>query len=180
MKGWYWTPAQSRSLEAEMFRTRDAGLFRRLLALWHVARGHSVEEVAQWLRVDRSSICRWMERFASTGNPKILEDRRGQRHAPDWEEDCEALLESALAQTPIQMGYPATQWTVPVLQAFLATYLPEWTLSTDTVRRHLRALGYVWKRFRYVLAPDPEVEKKTLPPAPDSSFAPGNRPVGRG
>jgi transposase len=63
MNGWYWTPAQARALEAEMSRTHDAGLFRRLLALWHVEKGRSIKEVASWLHVDRSSVYRWMERF---------------------------------------------------------------------------------------------------------------------
>jgi transposase len=33
--------------------------------------------------------------------------------------------------------------------------------SEDAIRDELHRLGYVWKRPRYVLDPDPEVEKKT-------------------
>jgi len=180
MKGWYWTPAQSRALEAELLRTHDAGLFRRLLALWHLEQGRSVEEVAKWLRVDRSSVYRWMERFVTTGKPQALKDRRGQAHYSDWDQDCQGLLESAMLRRPRELGYPANQWTVPVLQAFLAVYLCECEFSEDTVWRHLKALGYVWKRYRYTLPPDPEAEKKTPDPAADPGVAATNGPVGAG
>ena len=36
----------------------------------------------------------------------------------------------------------------------------ELSLSAATIRRHLHELGYVWKRPRYVLPPDPQQEKK--------------------
>jgi transposase len=39
------------------------------------------------------------------------------------------------------------------------------TYSRSTLWRALRSLDDIWKRPRYVLAPDPEREKKT----PDSS-----------
>jgi transposase len=180
MKGWYWTPAQSRVLEAALSRTHDAGLFRRLLALWHVERGQPVDEVAKWLRVDRSSIYRWMERFAATGQPEALADQRGQMHYSVWDEDCQGLLESAMLYRPRDLGYPANQWTAPALQDFVAACRCECEFCLETVRRGLKALGYVWKRFRYVLPPDPEAEKKTSDSAPDPGFAAPNGPVGRG
>jgi hypothetical protein len=62
------------------------------------------------------------------------------------------------------MGYDAVNWTVPLLQEHLRTCAGRW-LSDDTIRRELDRLGYTWKRFRYVLPPDPEREKKTRHPA---------------
>jgi hypothetical protein len=59
-----------------------------------------------------------------------------------------------LDQPPDHFGYQATGWTVPLLQSHLA----HWDLtdfSDASLRRQLHALGYVWKRPRYVLAPDP-------------------------
>jgi transposase len=59
-----------------------------------------------------------------------------------------------LDQPPDRFGYSATGWTVPLLQSHLA----RWDLDgfcDATVRRQLHALGYVWKRPRYVLDPDP-------------------------
>ena len=124
-----------------MSRTTDAGLFRRLLALWHVGQGRSVDEVAHWLRTDRSSVYRWLERFGATGKPEALKDHRGQAHYSAWDEDCDGLLESALRLRPRDLGYPANQWTARVLQAFLAVYLCECDFSIETVRRRVKALG---------------------------------------
>jgi transposase len=145
-----------------------------------MGQGLSADEVAQLLHVDRRSVYRWMERFVATGDAEALEDGRVQGALPKWDQDCDSLLETALAQTPAQLGYPANRWTVPVLQAFLAVYHPECALSAATVRRRLRALGYVWKRFRYVLAPDPEAEKKTPNPGGHPGFAAPYGPVDRG
>ena len=57
-------------------------------------------------------------------------------------------------QPPDHFGYPATGWTVPLLQSHLAHWALT-DLSDATLRRQFHALGYVWKRPRYVLDPDP-------------------------
>src|SRR5262249_1730947 len=41
-------------------------------------------------------------------------------------------------------------------------------------------LGYVWKRPRYVLDPDPELEKKTADPPHHPAAATPDRAAGRG
>ena len=67
--------------------------------------------------------------------------------------------------------------TVPLLQAHLQRCGGR-RLSEDTIRRQLDRLGYVWKRFRYVLPPDPEREKKTRHPAAAAGLAAAQRQVG--
>jgi transposase len=180
MKDWHLTPAQRGMLERELAHTRDAGLFRRLLALLQVDQGQSVVQAARLVRANRRSVHRWMERFASEHKPSALEDHRGQGQPPNWSEDLESLVESALAQAPRELGYPANSWTVPLLQAFLSVYHPQQEVSLSTLRRRLRELGYVWKRFRYVLAPDPEAEKKTPDFAANTGFARAHRAAGGG
>lgn len=170
MQGWYWTPQQRQALENEL-RTRDAGLQRRLLALWHLDQGHSVAEVAEWLLVDRSSVYRWVERFAATGKVEALEDQRDRGAPLHWDKQCQRLLERALDRIPLQLGYPANRWNVPVLQAFLEVFRPPCTLSVSTVRRRLKALEYAWKRLRHTLPPDPETEKKRPAASPNSRLA---------
>ncbi|HTU18301.1 MAG TPA: hypothetical protein VMG10_09610 [Gemmataceae bacterium] len=68
-------------------------------------------------------------------------------------------------------------WAVPLLQEHLFQHGGRW-LSDDTIRRELDRLGYVWKRFRHVLPPDPEREKKTRHPAAAARFAAPQRQVG--
>lgn len=171
MRGLYWTPEQRQELEGKLNQTNDAALFRRLVALLEVDEGCSISQVARQLRVSRRSIHRWMERFASQRRVQALEHQPGQGRPLKWNKDCESLIESALAQPPVQMGYRANGWTLPLLQAFLSDYLPEQKVSISSLRRRLREMGYVWKRFRYSLVPDPEEEKKTRNPGQDSLFA---------
>jgi len=162
MKGEYWTEAQRQELEASLVSVNTVRMFRRLLALLEVDQGRSVRDLAQELQIDRRSIYRWIERFGAEGKPGALEDRPVSGRPPKWNEQLEDWLQSALARPPLEIGYPANTWTVPLLQGFLGFHLPQPEISTRTVRRHLKELGYVWKRFRYVLTPDPEGEKKRL------------------
>jgi transposase len=179
MKGWHFTPAQRKALQRELTRTHDAGVFRRSLALLEADQGRSIAEVARLVRVTRPSIYRWLRRFAAGCAVAALEDRRSQRRPANWNEDLTGLVESALAQSPLQLGYPAANtWTVPLLQAFLEVYLPEQKVSISTLRRCMKDLGYVWKRWRYVLTPDPEEEKKTPDFAPNPGFAHRHRTPG--
>lgn len=180
MKGWYWTAAQRQTLEKALTETRAVVLYRRALALLLVDQGHSVTEVAQWLRVDRSSVHRWIQQFGAAHSAAALKDRRGQAHPPRRSEEVADLVAAALAQSPSQLGYPANSWTVPLLQAFLAVYHPEREISLSTLRRHMRSAGYVWKRFRYVLRPDPEEEKKTPDFAANTGFAHLHHALGGG
>src|SRR5947209_16200408 len=96
--------------------------------------------------------------------PTALADDDRQGRPRILTEDTEDLLRLLLTCSPQDLGYPATSWTVPLLQQELESDLGR-RPSDDTVRRGLHQLGYVWKRPRYVLAPDPEREKKTAHPA---------------
>lgn len=179
MQGWFWTPAQRHTLEAALTRTHDVALFRRVMALLQVDQGQPVAQVAHELQVGRRSIYRWMEHFAATHQVEILGQQPGQGRPSNWDTEFDELLEAALDQLPLHLGYPANTWTVPLLQSFLTEHLPDQPVSETSLRRHLKALGYVWKRYRYVLAPDPQAEKKTPYFGPNSGFAARKRPPGR-
>jgi transposase len=176
MRAWRLTAAQRRKLERELTRTRDADLFRRILALLEVDAGCPLGEVAQRLRVDRRSVQRWIARYRRQANVEALRHRPGQGRPRRWDPALEARLELALSQRPTDFGYVGTGWTVPLLQQWLAEDRPGRRLSAATLRRRLRERDYVWKRFRYVLSPDPEREKKT----PDPGFGPAHRALGPG
>src|SRR5215210_6541074 len=160
MIGWPLKAAQRRALERELHGTLDAALLRRVLALLEVDAGSGVAEAARQLQVDRRTVYRWLECFAMNGRIESLSRKPRPGRPMQWDEELEALLASALAQRPADFGYVATAWSVPLLQQVLSALGQE--LSATTLRRRLHELGYVWKRFRYVLAPDPELEKKTL------------------
>jgi transposase len=159
--------------------THDAALFRRILALLQVDLGEPISEVARLLHVNRRSVYRWMQRFTASHQIESLERQPGQGRPLEWNEDLAGLLESAMKQPPVELGYPANGWTAPLLEAFLSIHFPDLAISAHTVRRRLKDLGYVWKHGRYVLPPDPEEEKKTLDFAPNTRFACGEPNFGR-
>jgi hypothetical protein len=74
-----------------------------------------------------------------------------------WSEGLTGQLQATLAHRPGGLGQLAMNWTVPLLKVALSVRPP---LSAATLRRRLLTLGYIWKRFRYGLAHDPEREKK--------------------
>jgi transposase len=132
------------------------------------------------LRVDRRSVQRWIAQYRSQSDVEMLRHQPGQGRPRRWDQALEARLEVALSQRPMDFGYVGTGWTVPLLQQWLAGDRPGPPLSVATLRRRLWERDYVWKRFRYVLNPDPEREKKTPDPPPDPGLGPTHRALGPG
>jgi transposase len=134
------------------------------LALLELDRGRSVAAVADLLRVTRQSVYNWARSFAACPDPAILQDQYGIGRPSVWTEELQTLLLSSFEHRPDELGYAGLNGTVPLLREHLYRWDGRW-LSDDTIRRELDRLGYVWKRFRYVLPPDPQREKKTRHPA---------------
>jgi transposase len=172
----YW---QRRRLRQQPKTARDARTYRRTLAVLELDRGRPAADIAEMLGVTRQSVHNRAADFARDPQPSALVDEERSGRPPVLAELTESTSRSLMPRSPQDLGYPDTDWTVPLLQRELersAGLLP----SDETVRRALHRLGHVWKRPRYVLDPDPEREKKT----PDSAAnrgpsAPKRRP-GRG
>src|ERR1051325_3695189 len=75
------TPIQRCRLEQQLRATRDAGVFRRTLAILEVANGRSVAEIARLLRTSRPSVYQWLDCFRTAPEPSSLADHRGGNHA---------------------------------------------------------------------------------------------------
>jgi transposase len=166
------TPWQRRRLRRQLAEARDARLFRRTLAVLEFARGRTAADIARMLGVTRQSVYNWVEAYAQALDPASLRDQAGSGRRPLLDEDHEHLLESLLAVSPQEVGYPHVGWTVPLLQEALHIATGQ-RVSDDTLRRTLHRLDYAWKRPRYDLEPDPLREKKT----PDSPADPGAAPA---
>jgi transposase len=169
MSGLRLTSSQRRGLERQLRATHDAGLYRRTLAILEAADGRPIAEVARVLRTSRVSIYHWIASYEHARDPACLADSRGGNHPSVWSEALQAVLAASLGRPPERYGYQAVEWTVPLLQEHLACWGGE-RPSATSIRRQLHELGYVWKRPRYVLDPDPQREKKTADP-------PGGRAV---
>ena len=171
------TPSQRRELRDQLRRAEGASYYRRLLALLELDRGKSVAEVAEALRVTRQAVYNWARAFAACPDPATLDDHYGVGRPTAWTEDLRALLLASLGRRPDELGYAGVNWTAPLLQEHLGRCGGR-RLSEDTIRRQLGRLGYVWKRFRHVLPPDPQREKKTRHPAAAAGPAAAPRPAG--
>ncbi len=160
------TDAQRRRLEQQLRATADAGLFRRTFAVLEAAAGRPIAEIARLLRTSRVSVYHWIAWYEQTRDPAALADQRGGNHPSLWTEELQAALAAALQRRPEEFGYRAVEWTVPLLREHLERWRKQ-GLSETSVRREMHDLGYVWKRPRYVLDPDPERDKKTPHPPGD-------------
>jgi transposase len=179
MAGLRLTARQRERLRRQLVETRDLRTYRRTLALLEADRGRAVAAIAQMLGVSRQTVHNWLATFAQTPSPAALVDapRSGRPRLLD-EEDIN-LLYVLLGLSPQHFGFPEVDWTVPRLCEALERGTGR-QASYATVRRQLWELNYVWKRPRYVLAPDPEREKKTADQAANPGPAQAQRGAGPG
>jgi transposase len=175
------TAWQRRRLQRQLRATRDARLFRRALAVLEVARGEPVASTARRLGVTPRAVYHWLGTYAQAHDPAALRDSdRPGRPALLTAADRELLRELLLGWSPQDLGYFATDWTVPLLQEHLARCTGR-RPSDDTIRRELERQGFVWKRCRYALDPDPQLGgKKATPAQAYPALAAPQRPAGRG
>lgn len=164
------TPYQRRQLRAELPQAQSVPHYQRVLALLELDRGELVAVVARRLGVTRQAVYHWAQAFEASPRLATLRDHYGIGRPSLWTDDLHALLRSALRRRPAAFGYAVPNWTVPLLRDLLA-HQGGARLSDDTIRRQLHDWGYVWKRYRYVLPPDPEREKKTRHSAAFAGFA---------
>jgi transposase len=154
------TASQRRKIRTRLRQTHDVRLYRRLLAVLEFDRGTSVSAIAELLGVSCQSVYNWIARFEQGVDGCELSDAPRSGRPTRAGEVTNVSLRTLLMLPPEWFGYYPTHWTVPLLNSQLRQNSGE-QYSSDTIRRRLHELGYVWKRPRYVLAPDPEREKKT-------------------
>jgi transposase len=178
MNGIHLTAKEQQLLEQTLHTTHDARLYRRTLALLECSRGRQVKDVAQALGVTRQSVHNWAVRFQQQHSALALTDgpRPGRpRHADDR---VETLLRALLAISPERCGYQAKYWTAPLLCDQVRKNLHV-ECCDFTLRLCLKRMGYRWKRPRYVLAPDPQREKKNPDSTDSAALTEAQRHSGR-
>ena len=173
------TSWQRQRLCQQLATAHDTRLYRRTLAVLEFDRGRAAGDIARMLGVTRQSVYNWVGAYSQAHRPAALADEAREGRPPLLGEDDRALLRALLADSPQDLGYPHTGWTVPLLQEVYESGLGR-RHSADTFRRALRRMGYVWKRPRYVLAPDPRREKKKPHPAAGAGAAPRQCRAGAG
>lgn len=159
----------------------DPRVRHRADALLLVANGRSFNQAAAQLGACPKRLRRWSERVLAEG-PSGLADRPRRGRPPKLDAPACALLETALAASPLDYGYPVTIWTVADLHNLLIQQ--GYHIGLTTVYRTLARLGYRYRRPRHdlthrqdadavasakhVLA---ELQKRGLLPALDSDLS---------
>ncbi len=140
--------ADRRQLLRALDGVDDVRLYRRLQALVEIADGDSITAVARRLRVERSTVHRWIERYRAERQPQQLRDAARSGRPRSGPQLSDARLKQLLTSEPCTCGYDTNAWTAPVLTAYLRGQ--GIAISERTLRRRIHEARFRWKRPRYV------------------------------
>lgn len=132
--------------------THDAKRLRRIQGLLAVGQGGSPTAVARRLRIGRSTLYDWIDRFRELRSNLDSSTRSLPRSGrPISQRRCvqERVVE-LLAKRPADFGFRHICWTKPLFQEQLRR--EGLKTSQATIGRALHDAGFRWKRPRYVLA----------------------------
>lgn len=114
-------------------------------------RGDTITQIASYTGRSAASISRDFDRWQARGMAGLA-DGTAPGNPPRVTAAAKAFLRERLGE--------ARTWTAGQLAEAVATHFAI-EVSAEAIRQHLHALGYHWKRTRYVPAkpPDPERER---------------------
>ena len=121
----------------------DPRVRHRADVLLFVAHGRSVAEAAHNTGCCTKRIRVWRRRFLTEGR-QGLADRPRPGRPPLLDTQARQEIETALAASPLDYGYPVTTWTVADLADLLAQR--GWMVSRATVWRCLQRMDYRYRR----------------------------------
>ena len=138
----------------------DVRTYRRLQAVLCMAEGRPASEAAALTGMARFTVYEQVRRYVRRRRVEDLADapRSGRPSAAVAISDARIVRE--FKKDPMDLGYKATTWTVPLLAEHLRRryHCP---ITRRTLRRRMKALGLVWKRPRHLYQdPDPPVAQK--------------------
>lgn len=127
----------------------------KALALYNLALGRTLQEVAAMCAVHRHAVSRWAARYQQEGLGGLLvKEGRGARSQVDPQE-----VEHYLRQSPRTFGVMQERWTLAALRQTVPSLGR--LSSLRSVQYILARLGYSYKRGQpAVHSPDPEYAKK--------------------
>jgi transposase len=123
-------------------------------------RGRSVPQIAALHGCGRDVVRGWLHRYRARGVAGLHDLPRSGR--PPEGRLARQIVDAQASQPPRCAGLVQSCWTVALLAAFLAMRFGL-LLSAATVRRHLKAAGWRWRRPR--LAPASALPDKRDPAA---------------
>lgn len=108
------------------------------------AQGLSVPQSAKRLERDEQTVRVWLKAYQHEGID-ALDNAPKSGRPPIKGQALDQHLETLLEQSPGEVGYLEAGWTVDLIRDYLAKR--QLDVSDSTVRRHLQAGGWVYKRF---------------------------------
>ena len=152
--------AHERAALTELYKTSPVTeLVHRSHAILLSADGWRATRIAELLRVDQSTVHRWLDRFEADGLAGLSTEWSDGR-PPAWDESYEWLLVETVRHDPRWYGLEQSLWTC----SLLAGYLAEMTgirLSAERVRVLLHQHGIRLKQPTPVVhSRDPQYHPK--------------------
>lgn len=138
--------------------TRDARTARRAHVVLLLAEGLTYREIMELVFCSPGFISDIVRDFRDGGVAAVL--REAEDEAPSLPAWSALLQEWLLHRTPQDFGFFRSRWSCATLAEALA-WETGLRVSAETVRRTLKAAGFVWRRPRPVVGPeDPEYAEK--------------------
>ncbi len=116
-------------------------------------RGYSPPQIAELFNYTEETVRNWLKRYQQKDLPGLIDEPRQGR--PPIDPLLDAVVEAQISQSPRCFGYLRTFWTILALTGHLASYL-KISVSSATVRRAVKNIGYTWRRPR--LSPAQKVD----------------------
>ena len=153
------TPRQEAALRSLYRRTTNADVRSRCQMILLSAQGHSAIEIARLTFFDQDTVLFWFDRYEADGVDG-LQDRPRSGRPPKMTKSSRDDLQQAVDQDPREMGQSFSVWTCGDLARHLAQQ-GHLQVACETIRRHLRALGFrIVRPALCVRSPDPDYEAK--------------------
>jgi transposase len=127
----------------------DARTYKRFRAVFLVATGRALSEVAQIIGVSLQTTYNWVNWYLKDHSVQVLEDTPRQGRPLSAKRITDARIKREFGRDPLRLGYNTTVWTVPLLAKHLGQ-IYDCPISPHTLRRRMRQMGLRWKRPRYV------------------------------
>jgi len=122
--------------------------FQRVQAVLLVARGQTVNEVAEIEGVSQQTVYNWVSRYLDQHQVTALKEAPRSGRPLTARRITAVRILRELRRNPLRLGYPTTVWTVALLAERLSD-LYKCTISPDTLRRRMKQIGLRCKRPRY-------------------------------
>ena len=154
------TAEQLEALDRLYRTTKDVRLRTRAqIILLAAEQNLSSSQISEVVRKSDSAVRYWLKRYLSEGL-EGLQERPRPGAQPKVTSQYKDLLVQTVRRRPRSLGLPFSLWTLERL----ADYLAQQTgirVSPETVRKHLKAAGFVLSRPQHkISSPDPEYAEK--------------------